>query len=177
MRGIPIGNFFSKQELFYLTHIHENRASFSSDGRTIASGADKKEGTIRIWDTTLGNFQVLLRTWGHKIGGTLSLAFSGDGRRVASGSTDSIISVWYVFSSADISLQGHDRKVTCVAFSPNGTTIVSGSADCTVRIWDAKSGAQISPSFNGQSPVLSVAFSSDALQIFSTSSLHTVVHQ
>jgi hypothetical protein len=26
MRGIPIGNFFSKQELFYLTHIHENRA-------------------------------------------------------------------------------------------------------------------------------------------------------
>ena len=33
MRGIPIGNFFSKQELFYLTHIHENRADIGKSER------------------------------------------------------------------------------------------------------------------------------------------------
>ena len=44
MHGIPIWNFFSKQELFYLTHIHENQAVW---GTSLLSEFDCANGSVR----------------------------------------------------------------------------------------------------------------------------------
>jgi WD40 repeat protein len=151
--------------------------SFSPVGGKMASGADKKDGCLRIWDTASG--KQLPRLPGGGMGDTLSVAFSGNGQRVASGSTDTIIRIWDLRSNMTLplSLRGHSDEVRCVAFSPDGTQIVSGSNDTTIRVWNTQSGTQVYQSFDQhESFVRSVAFSSDALQIFSMSTLHKVVY-
>ncbi len=66
-----------------------------------------------------------------------SVAFSPDGMRIVSGSSDTTLRVWDAATSQPIgvSMQGHEKAVMSVAFSPDGTRIVSGSNDTTMRLW------------------------------------------
>ncbi|VDB96269.1 unnamed protein product [Peniophora sp. CBMAI 1063] len=68
----------------------------------------------------------------------LSVAFSPDGRCIASSSTDNEVSLWNAETGWLICepLTGHVDTVAAVAFSPDGYSLVSGSHDTTLRIWD-----------------------------------------
>ena len=68
----------------------------------------------------------------------MSVAFSTDGTRIVSGSSDSSVRVWDALTGAQLKvLNGHTDNVWSVAFSTDGTHIVSGSGDNSVRVWDA----------------------------------------
>ena len=68
--------------------------------------------------------------WGHII------AFSPDGRMLASRSDDRTVRLWRVSNGAlRRTLEGHTEPVWSVTFSPDGQTLASGSADKTVRLW------------------------------------------
>ena len=69
-----------------------------------------------------------------------SVAFSPDGKTLASGSDDNDIILWDVARRQPLGepLKGHQRDVTSVAFSPDGQTLASGSQDKTVRLWDIR---------------------------------------
>ena len=71
----------------------------------------------------------------------LSVAFSPDGTRIASGSFDETVRVWDPETGKLVAgpFEGHSHWVHSVAFSPDGTRIASGSEDRTVRIWDVPS--------------------------------------
>ena len=66
-----------------------------------------------------------------------SVAFSLDGKRLASGSWDKTVRIWSVEDpkAGPVLLRGYGNSVTSVAFSPDGRTLASGSRDKTVRIW------------------------------------------
>ncbi len=72
------------------------------------------------------------------------IAWSPDGRMLASPSADETIRLWDAATGESVrTLHGHQMGVNCVAFDPSGRTLVSGSSDNTIKQWASVSGQQI----------------------------------
>lgn len=109
-----------------------------------------------------------------------SVAFSSDGKRIASGSWDKSVKVWDTTSGeVRFDLIGRTNQVTGVVFSPDGKRIASGSLDSTVKVWDATSGQEAltlrRPTFGGFWSGGGVAFSPDGKRIASVFDDSTVI--
>jgi WD40 repeat protein len=84
------------------------------------------------------NFRVYAYLEGHE-GAVRCVAYSPDGKNIASASDDKSIRFWDVASGKQIgeALKGHYGAVLCVAYSQNGKIIASASEDSTIRLYDA----------------------------------------
>ncbi len=142
--GIKLLNMESGKDIVKLPDIPNTVASiaFSPDGKTLVSGT-VEDGEIKLWDTATGQEKRTLRGHFFQYEGqefkqkVWSVAFSPDGKTIASGSDDQTIKLWDANTGDELgTLKGHDYYVFDVAFSPDGRLLASSSADLTVKVWD-----------------------------------------
>ncbi|NES69823.1 MAG: hypothetical protein F6K24_33725, partial [Okeania sp. SIO2D1] len=109
--------------------------AINSRHNLLAIGADPN---IYLWNLRTG--QLLAELKGH-ISPINNVAFSPDGKILASGSWDETVRLWDVASGKQIQvLQENIKRVETVAFSQDGKILASGSWDETIRLWDVATG-------------------------------------
>jgi WD40 repeat protein len=107
-------------------------ACFSPDGLYIAIACINR---ARVLDASLS--REIYSVAGHTRE-IRSVAFSPDGKRLATSSDDRTVKIWDAASGQELlTLRGHRAKVVRVAFSADGEWLVSVSTDGTLRIWEA----------------------------------------
>ena len=117
----------------------------------------------------------LVRTFAGHTSTVYSVAFSPDGRTLASASHNSMAKLWDAASSQELrTLAGHTHAVRSVAFSPDGRTLASASWDKTLKLWDGASSRELLTFTGHTSGVNSVAFSPDGRTLASASGDKTI---
>jgi WD40 repeat protein len=145
--------------------------AYSPDGRMLA-GTGEDLAVIDIWDT-----QTLQRTaqlTGHTAL-VYSVAFSSDGRRLGSASSDGTVRVWDLATGQCVAvLRGHTDEVLTAAFHPDGKRLASGGRDRAVWLWDLATGQEVARLQGHTDYVYSLAFSLDGKSLVSGSGDGTV---
>ena len=111
---------------------------------------------------------------GHS-GKICAVAFSPDGRLIASSSVNSTVELWDTTTGLQAWLKGHSSAVYDVAFSPDGKLVASASSDRTVALWDTATATMQATLKDHSGEVLGVTFSPDGKLVESASDDGTVV--
>jgi eukaryotic-like serine/threonine-protein kinase len=152
--------------------------AFSKDGKRIASGSGnrsslvaKDPGVVTIWDEETG--KKLLSLQGHTKD-IRELAFSPDGKRLASCSSDKSVILWDIETGGQLfTIKDDPDGPWCISISPDGGSLAVGGRR-NVRLFDANSGQERSTLKGHSDWVERLAFSPDGKHLASASSDKTV---
>jgi WD40 repeat protein len=136
--------------------VDKTSAALSPDGETFVIGGE--EGKVALWHTHHPGSQNMLE--GHK-GRIISVAFSPDGKWIASASWDSTIGLWQPNGRNIRFLRGHNGAVWDVAFSRDGRTLASCANDGTIKLWNLASMQEAATLHGHEGQVSCLAFSPD----------------
>lgn len=120
------------RERFFLSDL-EMVWRFATDAEELASGG----ADLALWDVPTGSElrRVTQPSW------VTAVAFSTDGKLLASGHDDGTIRLWDTRSLKErLHLSAHPAAVSTLAFSPDGSRLASAGEDRAIRIWEVNTG-------------------------------------
>ena len=146
-----------------------DKLGFNVHGVTYAL---QRNNSIALLNPDIGEKETILK--GHEKMVT-SIAFSPDGKTLASGSLDDTVRLWDVETRThQKTLTGHQQNISSVAFSADGRMLASGSEDATVRLWDIDTGKRKKTLIGHTDRINGVVFSPDGQTIVSWSNDRTI---
>jgi WD40 repeat protein len=142
----------SDPELSVLIAAQSVSATWPWGHTVVPEAANRLHGAI-----VTSHIRLTLR--GHR-DSVLSVAWSPEGKRLATASADKTAKVWDAETGKVLlTLTGHDDEVYSVAWSPDGKRLATASADKTAKVWDAQSGKGLLTLSGHTGPISSVAWS------------------
>jgi hypothetical protein len=135
--------------------------AFNNDAShfAVASGEPGARGEVRVYAALPGSPLFTIAAHRDLVYG---LAFSPDGRTLATCSYDRLVRLWNVADGKEIrTLKDHSDAVYAVAFSPDGKLLATAAADRSVKVWDAATGARLHTLGESTDWVYTVAWSPD----------------
>lgn len=151
--------------------------AFSPDGLRLASGSQRGEDDVKLWDVRTGDLLKEIDT----SDGSWSLSFSHDGRRLATAHSKGAICIWDTApSGALLTLQPSVSSASAIAFDPEGKRLAAGGGDGNITLWDLQTGQPLQrlggPVYGNTyvDMVTSVPFSPDGKRLLSGSRDGTV---
>src|SRR5437667_9262347 len=143
------------------------RACAISEASFVSHHAHTATVTPSFSHSTLSVGTTLL-TYNEHLNAVSSLAWSPDGKYIASASYDKTIQVWDSVTGHRISVyRGHTNWVSALAWSPAGQYLASASYDKTVQVWDAATGKRLLTYRGHSDTVTAVAWSPDGTYLAS----------
>ncbi|NOL39596.1 hypothetical protein HPO96_04990 [Kribbella sandramycini] len=156
-----------------------NAVAFSPDGRTLAAGTGSDTDlptaanfAVTLWDTTANTPSIALTGHTNRV---QDIAFSPDGRTLASAGFDGKVILWDLASRTPVATLTHPDGLHGVDFSPDGRTLATAGQDQTLVLWDVAKRSRITTLTGHTGALREVAFSPDGRTLASAGIDRTVI--
>ena len=171
----------AEQELRSRVYLAKGDAAIESRQWGLAAGyfavaRASQDSAVARWGQGWATDRASRQLWTKKFDGSvLAVAFSPDGKLLASAGFDSVVRIWNVGIGERVAeFKEHPAEVHAVAFSPDGALLASAGRPGEIRVWDVRQGRRVAVLQGHTDVVRGLAFSPGGKQLASCGVDNTV---